>query len=1534
MKRKRIVSCILAICMIVSMISIPPGIASAEETETANVAETAVKAVSSSDHAVTGIFAAVSGYDIATVRYLYTGSDGKQTYGFAEISELESGEYAYTFEAPEDNYAVVQGSNLDADKGKDATVIAEYYNLSRWDGAVDVSWYNETDTDFYLYTPAQLAGFAAIVNGSVDSGIEDYQVKGTRSNPSDRSVNRGLPDYIESDYFENADLVAGVKGCAYKGVMKHDFSDRTIHLMADMDMGGVDGSEIIMGEYDIGEDNPDSNWNRNLYDYPNWTPIGGEYLMDVTDADSMIIAFFNGTIDGHGHYVNNLYCYRWSYRTVGDTAYGYSQGVGFVGDMGTLYDDERGKEENPAAKPAIRNMGLSGFVYGRRMVGGFVGCIGGGSNAADGKTVDDGICLENLVNHAYVYCTDSKGLGGIVGTSMSDGSIINCYNDGNLIANYAAPTGGIIGSNEQMDIFCCYNIGSIYGMQSRGRGIGSDNSGKNYTVDNCYYLENCSNDPTYPGYYTYNLAPSVSVNVTEMSENQMKSGRMLDGLNTNGIAYVQGDNGYPMLYWEKESGTGNLIIDDSCQGGTVSAARTGSMPNGSVVYLGNEAETGWNFRNYTYNDAAMTGNYITVNGDTNVSAVFESAKAGVLKIAVNTVCTIAVTKNGTVIGEDGVATTVTDYPVHEGDAVYEGDVLIVEAHVKDGMVPEDEGLSYRETVGVANPFEYQYQYTGADIVSTNGVTFTVGSEINGEDVSLTLNVIPLTTEKLWKYMGDTGWYDDTEDEFIITTAAQLAGLALLVEDGESFAGKTVKLGNDISLANPDGSGGKRYWDGIGAPSSSDSSVKAFAGVFDGQGYRITDLSGNKNALFAYAYGESEEDKAVIRNVSVYGVVKGQCACGTVYDGKNLDISNCDSYCALEGTGSYSAGIIGYARAGVTVTDCTNYGNISSAGKIGGIAGETASTAVITNCLNKGDIACLSTDGNNVGGIIGSLNGKISVCANYGNITAWGRNIGGIAGQSVSSSSEITDCYNVGTVTYDEGSNQYDCVGGIIGFASYYKVTNSYNYGQVKAKVSTNYSGGIFGREGKKSSSVTTEVYYLTESNAYVENNTTYEELDKELTYTAGMKQADAAAFASAEGVLASINGNGSYVLTNGKYPEFAFVSRSHVHTGGSATCVNKAVCEICGLEYGEIEPDNHLDSVLRNAAEPAWTTDGYTGDMVCRDCGAIVEKGSVIKADTTKDAITVIINVGDEQKVTKTYSVAEFDALKTVSSGIAYTYGGSYSEMMVATEYVTIERLAKEFGYSYRQVERIKLVYAGNTDTVEGDILRTCNKYYDEEGTEYAAPAALAMNYASLAGTLEEVAHEAAPTNALRFGYGISEEQHEANTSLGGRRLVSPVTQITFYMSESIETEGYTVSGAIAGYAGNENAVVELIPEGESEAAYSAVGTADYSIPEVAPGTYTLRVSADGLYVTRDYEITVGEADLIQDVAIYQLGDVDMDGRLKSSDATMIAKHVSRTERITDPYVLLLADTDHSNSITVADASHLARYIARIDTTL
>lgn len=66
------------------------------------------------------------------------------------------------------------------------------------------------------------------------------------------------------------------------------------------------------------------------------------------------------------------------------------------------------------------------------------------------------------------------------------------------------------------------------------------------------------------------------------------------------------------------------------------------------------------------------------------------------------------------------------------------------------------------------------------------------------------------------------------------------------------------------------------------------------------------------------------------------------------------------------------------------------------------------------------------------------------------------------------------------------------------------------------------------------------------------------------------------------------------------------------HKGGKATCVHKAICEVCGQEYGDVNPNNHENTEIRNAVEATTETEGYTGDIYCLDCDKLVKEGEVI----------------------------------------------------------------------------------------------------------------------------------------------------------------------------------------------------------------------------------------------------------------------------------------------------------------------------------
>lgn len=99
------------------------------------------------------------------------------------------------------------------------------------------------------------------------------------------------------------------------------------------------------------------------------------------------------------------------------------------------------------------------------------------------------------------------------------------------------------------------------------------------------------------------------------------------------------------------------------------------------------------------------------------------------------------------------------------------------------------------------------------------------------------------------------------------------------------------------------------------------------------------------------------------------------------------------------------------------------------------------------------------------------------------------------------------------------------------------------------------------------------------------------------------------------------------------------------------TCVSKGsktlVCSICSKEKVEevaVNGANHTGNTeIRNAAEATCAAAGYTGDKVCTDCGATVEKGSeiaklahthtvaeTVPADCTKDGyVKYVCSCGD-----------------------------------------------------------------------------------------------------------------------------------------------------------------------------------------------------------------------------------------------------------------------------------------------------------------
>lgn len=257
-----------------------------------------------------------------------------------------------------------------------------------------------------------------------------------------------------------------------------------------------------------------------------------------------------------------------------------------------------------------------------------------------------------------------------------------------------------------------------------------------------------------------------------------------------------------------------------------------------------------------------------------------------------------------------------------------------------------------------------------------------------------------------KVDADISWYKDADNEFTLTNAAELFGLAQLVNGGTNFANKTVKLGEDIDLIG-------YIWTPIGQSN-------AFSGTFDGKGHTIEDMSANVTSGYAGLFGNV---RGMVKNVQVTGSVTAS--------GKVRAVG----------------GIVGYS-AGGTVQNCLSKVNISAPQvncPVGGVVGDSSNnpsdntSSTVNLCWNEGTVTGGS---DSTGGIVGTnSNGTVTNCANFGAVKG-SSTAGGIVGIGTTANS-----YNLGDVTGAES--------GTYGISSR-AATNSYYLCKLNGAVEQKY----------------------------------------------------------------------------------------------------------------------------------------------------------------------------------------------------------------------------------------------------------------------------------------------------------------------------------------------------------------------------------------------------------------------------------------------------------------------------------------------
>ena len=406
-----------------------------------------------------------------------------------------------------------------------------------------------------------------------------------------------------------------------------------------------------------------------------------------------------------------------------------------------------------------------------------------------------------------------------------------------------------------------------------------------------------------------------------------------------------------------------------------------------------------------------------------------------------------------------------------------------------------------------------------------------------------------------------------------------------------------------------------------------SSAKKFSGSFDGAGHTIKNLtidyqtakSGERLYLGLFGYAEGTKDnRAAIKNLTVQGSVNAGSEF-SVYSGNVAGVVACGSYVDVSGV---------ISRVNVTVD-----AKVGSACGVGGLAGVLINSTA-TNCGSEGNVSGVK----NLGGLCYEFYaGTMTGCYNTGAVSGSGTYVGGLMGYAKQAT--IKNVYNTGAV-----STAKNLVGGLAGVMENSSITNGYSTGKITVSESDgNAVGAVVGTAGTLSN-----IYYLSGTADKAVGNGDASAAAK----TADELKAKTMPAALGDGFKRDLgNINGGYPVLSWQTSDCKHTGDTEIrdakdatctengytgdtcckgcgaklesgkvipaagHKGGTATCKDKAVCEVCQQPYGELDKNNHTGGTeIKDAKDATCTENGYTGDTYCKGCGDKLESGKVIPA--------------------------------------------------------------------------------------------------------------------------------------------------------------------------------------------------------------------------------------------------------------------------------------------------------------------------------
>ena len=261
--------------------------------------------------------------------------------------------------------------------------------------------------------------------------------------------------------------------------------------------------------------------------------------------------------------------------------------------------------------------------------------------------------------------------------------------------------------------------------------------------------------------------------------------------------------------------------------------------------------------------------------------------------------------------------------------------------------------------------------------------------------------------------------------YVVSTCAQLAKLAQMVNSGDNFSGKTVRLASDLDLNG-------LPWTPIGFGKGS------FRGTFAGSGYVIRGLSVTGEDDYVGLFGKIKVGGTVtdlrLAEASVSGKTYVGALAGHCY---SAAVSGCTVSGTVTGTGN-SVGLLCGSTAGGSVFRCGAEGSVNAPQKTGGLVGWVDDASVISECRSSASVVGKSE----VGGLVGRAQENSSISNCYSRSAVSGTNsVGGIVGAL--NGVKLSNCYWSGESA--RGGIAGDC-SGTFSFSGCYYSSENCHYG--------------------------------------------------------------------------------------------------------------------------------------------------------------------------------------------------------------------------------------------------------------------------------------------------------------------------------------------------------------------------------------------------------------------------------------------------------------------------------------------------------